>query len=165
MKQSDLLYAIASTLSNIDWAIENAHHLGCEEALEAIATELKTGSYDDLLYWLDDKEVEDLLRKEPEPVDLYVLIDSGIDCSRFDTDGYEPLNDEWSEIDLADLGVRPRTNYWFSEHNFKGNAGHVACTLEGAGFVLEYDRDDSQWTAFRITGLQDGYCWPGECDK
>ena len=160
-----ILTEVRTLLSKIDYIVDNAHHYGCEEALMLVEYEIKNVTYTNLCEFLDKHKSTDMMHKQATAVDLYALVGKGIDCSRFDADGYEPLNDEWYEIDLADLGVRPRTNYWFSALQFDDDWDMLK-RLQDAGFKVEDKWDDQwmTWMGFRITGLQDGYCWPWELE-
>lgn len=82
-----------------------------------------------------------------KPVDLSVPADSGIDMY----------------IDIPSGHYMPRMDYWFCGLQFYDDC-EIAGRLKDAGFEVENKWDDHQrvWVGFRITGLQDGYCWPWE---
>lgn len=102
------------------------------------------------------------------PVDMSVLVDSGIDCLFRNIGGVR-----WSMSELKAICTnqdymdehsepwdfcKPRMHHWFSDFNFDAPLDlHNALTR--AGFMLDY-RD----AAFKIIGLHDGYCWPGEIE-
>jgi hypothetical protein len=99
------------------------------------------------------------------PVDMSVLVDSGIDCEFWGLSGvyngqlvgitdapeYRSLDDFWDRC-------QPRMNYWFSCKNFKSSFTIVK-NLEIAGFVVE---SCMSFTHFQITGVADDRCWPWE---
>jgi hypothetical protein len=99
------------------------------------------------------------------PVDMSVLVGSGIDCEFWDLKGvcngqlvgitdapeYRSLDDFWDRCN-------PRMNYWFSCKNFKSSFTIVK-NLEIAGFVVE---SCMSFTHFQITGIADDRCWPWE---
>jgi hypothetical protein len=99
------------------------------------------------------------------PVDMSVLVGSGIDCEFWDLKGvynghlvaitsapeYRAIGDFWDRC-------KPRMNYWFSCKNFKSSSTIVE-NLELAGFVVE---SCIAFTHFQITGIAEGRCWPWE---
>lgn len=100
-----------------------------------------------------------------KPVDLSVLIDSGIDVDDKDMRGvyYDPL---FFNVDLyIERRSKPRMSYWFSNANdYWGGVGIDAAVtkLVDAGFDVDVNR---QAYAFRIHGLRDNYCWPWEVEQ
>lgn len=133
-------------------------------------------------------EVIDCWRIRPElkPVDLSVLIKSGIDCEFWGTNYHTPLIGKLTDIDNlntryckdnSDKGYwdrcQPRLNHW---HNWQGDD----CPLPD-GFMVQViyrdgDRDTLEssrlhWThyssvediiAFKVLRLTEGYCYPWE---
>ena len=95
-----------------------------------------------------------------KPVDLSVLIDSGIDVDDKDMrDVY--YNPTHFSVDLyIERRSKPRMDYWFSEKNFE-YPGELVWALGNAGFAVEESHDASD---FQITGLLPGYCWPWELE-
>jgi len=129
------------------------------------------------------KEIAEKLEPEIKPVDMSVLVNSGIDCLFSMRVGFDnsPVmchlkcispNGFTSEDDLLWNYCKPRMNYWFSTENFKNVKGLMG-KLEEAGFELEVMYKTiyimgsdyiTAITAFTIKGLQDGYCWPWEVE-
>ena len=98
-----------------------------------------------------------------KPVDLSVLIDSGIDCMDPEygiclIESKYYVNDP--EKAIVWDHVKPRMDYWFSEKNFE-YPGELVWALGNAGFAVEESHDASD---FQITGLLPGYCWPWELE-
>lgn len=172
MKHIDMMYAARAVLSNIDYLIDNAHRLGCEEVLHGIEGELETGAYRDLCEFLDDElwESPDTENTEAKPVDLSVLISSGIDCYFSDDPDYWcctlSAKEKWTSEEITERRIKPRMNYWFSWLNFSAENDWLY-VLSDAGFLVEVDEGDEGDCvhAFRITGLRDGYCWPWEVEE
>lgn len=134
------------------------------------------------------------IKTTKKPVDLSVLIDSGIDCVMGDTLDDKvigPLThidkcsvDEpyWDDINTAWTYCRPRLNHI---HAWQGGD----CPLPFNTMVRIHYRDyvranesyvkragDCYWEhrkephgldiiAFEVVGLADGYCYPWECDE
>ena len=95
-----------------------------------------------------------------DAVYLSVLIDSGIDCCFKQDTKYWQWRSEY-DFDPVKHRVMPRMNYWFCDSNFGVSSFSLIRSLERAGFDVEwYDNIGG----FRINGLQDGYCWPWECE-
>lgn len=123
-------------------------------------------------FWEPDDVVfhksTDMSHKQPTPVDLSVLIDSGIDCLvTFSSDGYvHILSLDWNVDRLVRNRVKPKMNYWFCSLQFDGD-WDIVTRLTNAGFEVEDKWDDHyrEWIGFRIIGLQDNYCWPWEIEE
>lgn len=120
-------------------------------------------------------QVERPLEKvELKPVDMSVLVGSGIDCEFFELGDFPDYCTELSylcELHQHKEGwlyrassgdayshCRPKMNYWFSDFNFQDVFGTTS-DLEAAGFEL-----DARVNIFCIEGLQEGYCWPWESE-
>ena len=103
------------------------------------------------------------------PVDMSVLVGSGIDCEFWDLKGvgyngqlvgitnapeYRSLGDFWDRC-------KPRMGYWFSAMNFK-DADKLVKELRAAGFAGEQTYTTGPTIEFRITGLALNRCWPWE---
>jgi len=105
------------------------------------------------------------------PVDMSVLVGSGIDCEFWGLKGanyngqlvcitdapeykYRSLGDFWDRC-------KPRMNYWFSAMNFR-DADKLVKELRAAGFAVEQTYTTGPTIEFRITGLADDRCWPWE---
>ena len=109
---------------------------------------------------------------KPKPVDMSVLIGSGIDCIFGDADDTYTVTCTLREVKDQHGGqmyrsqldwyihCNPRMNYWFSCNNWEALEYDLLTeNLQIAGFALE-GNDNS----FKIIGLKDGVCWPWECD-
>lgn len=107
------------------------------------------------------------------PVDMSVLVNSGIDCEFWDfvkpnlsfwsglrrmttTGGYErESGTTWSHC-------QPRMGYWLSARNFR-DAEEMIGKLCDAGFEVAFTKSSDDWTLeFKITGIADNRCWPWE---
>jgi hypothetical protein len=102
------------------------------------------------------------------PVDMSVLVGSGIDCEFWDLKGvyngqlvgitdapeYRSLDDFWARC-------QPRMNYWFSAMNFR-DVTALIIKLRNAGFDVERTHTGGPTIEFRITGIADDRCWPWE---
>jgi hypothetical protein len=105
------------------------------------------------------------------PVDMSVLVGSGIDCEFWDLKGvyngqlvgitdapeYRSLDDFWARC-------QPRMNYWFSAMNFR-DVTALIIKLRNAGFDVERTHTGGPTIEFRITGIADDRCWPWEQGK
>jgi len=101
-----------------------------------------------------------------KPVDLSVLIDSGMDvgnCAPINIEWLQPTSDSMNVFAMTKYRYAPRMNYWFSARNFEYPLV-LADKLTDAGFVVVLDEYADHVINFMITGLQDGYYWPWECD-
>lgn len=183
-----LEYALDATETDepwLSWYATNQHG----DVIEDLSGDIYWGSESWEFYRKKEAQpvpwhlLEDYVHKSAEPsvnkalksVDLSVLIDSGIDCEfrtgqLFVFQNLSSINtDEDYPYCAADLQIyrrcKPRMNYWFCGLQFDGD-WHIIKRLTTAGFEVEDKWDDHYriWIGFRITGLQDGYCWPWECE-
>lgn len=118
-----------------------------------------------------DEILADMLKPKLTPVDMSVLVYSGIDCW-FGNKG-SPMKEWYSMLTGVCVGggywrqsprsvhpiCKPRMRYWFGCGNFK-NPDKLLTDLHGAGF-----RVAKGYHQFKITGLREGRCWPWECDE
>lgn len=153
-------------------ALEIYRHFSRKDVEPTFSTMRKTKS----LYEFG-KEIAEKLEPELKPVDMSVLVNSGIDCVFWDWHGREYM-DFLIKIGKGDATFgsskglepkcKPRMNYWFSAENFD-DTFNLIDRLEKAGFVLgksylRLDDGDLHLKAFKIKGLQDGCCWPWEVE-
>lgn len=125
-------------------------------------------------HFADLKSLEDYIKPKLTPVDLSVLIESGIDCE-FSND----LSDwciigklRYVESDAVypyeklNGGIykhcRPRENHWHSLRNCPGVVGRPIVMLEKAGFLIGRSTDGGH---IKINGIRDDRCWPWEADN
>ena len=108
-----------------------------------------------------------------KPVDMSVLVGSGIDCVfgaklKFmspltsTTDRGQPIFHSWADGEWAIC--KPRMNYWFSVKNFD-DYENLERKLVAAGFSLDLHINEmyrNGVVAFSITGLQSNRCYPWE---
>ena len=125
---------------------------------------------------------------KPKPVDMSVLIGSGIDCIFGDAEDYtvtctlRQVKDQHggqmyrSQLDWY-IHCNPRMDYWFSAQNFT-SVGELIASLDKAGFDLSIHwsstqeelngsirRHQGEVESFLICGLKMDRCWPWEIDK
>lgn len=117
------------------------------------------------------KEIAKKLEPELKPVDMSVLMGSGIDCvfSNFNNFRAQRIGSLTGiSSDFYYCGVRekgyeyckPRMNYWFSAENFEDVDGLMK-SLAAAGFSVSKKLYGGLKTqSFMIKDLQDGFCWP-----
>jgi len=115
--------------------------------------------------------IEDwIIEPAKTPVDLSVLVNSGVDCEFWD--GNEDIkffgmlnniisDEKYRYIDREESWpyCQPRMNHWMSPLN--DQKGRMWDLLREAGFAVE-TRD---YYAYRITGVQEGRCMPWEEEK
>lgn len=108
-----------------------------------------------------------------KPVDMSVLVNSGVLCEFSNSDDFnwsccEFLVKTAFSCGLYDYSAkdgrvytycRPLYGYWHSANNFD-RADILANKLNSAGFKVEWD---GLGTSFRITGMQDDYFEPWRC--
>ena len=164
------------------------------EVLRAIA-DGKEVEFHGVLQWEKPKNInpisnpEYLWRIKPTktPVDLSVLIDSGIDCCFWNFDEERKTIDRLTGIYTRKLKYsdgwtlwkfcRPKVGYWYS---WRGGKYPLP-----KGFVVDVLRRDgsqdrlthiepAEWVheewmcdiiAFKVDGLADGYCYPWEIEE
>jgi len=109
------------------------------------------------------------------PVDMSVLVGSGIDCEFWDEgelkilgalNGFEKSSVTTRNYYIDMTGTlfelcKPRMGYWFSAMNFK-DADKLVKELRAAGFAGEQTYTTGPTIEFRITGIADDRCWPWE---
>lgn len=141
----------------------------------------------------DMRALPDCWRIKPAltPIDLSVLIKSGIDCEFSDNSDFPPADRRISYIQgigagfltnqstLYYLFCRPRMNHWHAW--FGGDCPlpegievevevtcHDGSVLRGEANIFNWGRNSYEGgdiIAFKVTGLSDGFCWPWEMDK
>lgn len=136
------------------------------------------------------KAIAEQLKPKLKPVDMSVFIGSGIDCEfsnnlvEFAIAYLKKIKEPNYPYVFRNAGwtyCKPRMDYWFSPLNFI-DAGLIIGELRLAGFKVDveyYYKDvvhaSGNWGAsggvepagilsFKISGLQDGYCWPWEVE-
>ena len=103
------------------------------------------------------------------PVDMSVLVGSGINCEFWDLKGvyvgqlvgitdapeyrYRSLDDFWARCQPP--------GYWFSAMNSR-DVNALIIKLRNAGFDVDRTHTGGPTVEFRITGLADDRCWPWE---
>lgn len=107
------------------------------------------------------------------PVDMSVLVDSGVDCEFLSSTGTILLICKLA----AGMGAasqpyrsgviggcfsqcRPRMNHWHSTANCGESGPDVVLRLRDAGFNVEYDASDAAFYIVADKALCDGRCWP-----
>ena len=137
-------------------------------------------------------ELEASIGKQKTPVDLSALIKSGIDCEVSDAKFANAVN-TYPIRTLVSIGekslryfvntaveyrfCRPRMNHW---HVWMGGdcplpEGLIVDVALRGGDALkeesphllrwEHHLDDRDIIAFRVVGLEEGYCWPWEVEN
>ncbi len=107
-----------------------------------------------------------------KPVDMSVLVDSGIDCEFSGVECFaDPAVGQISAIGDEKGGYlrgmtrygycRPRLDHWHSPKNC-GGIPMIWKRLVEAGFDVELDEDANYVHAFRISGESKGRCYPWE---
>lgn len=149
-----------------------------------VPDELKREAIEYLIGWRNGESdlVVDMLSKtiksKLKPVDMSVLVGSGVDCVFCDCKDFKGMEFHYSMLDKIKLPeksaldtlyvsynnvpwfyCKPRMNYWFSFHNFEVSTPLIRRDLHDAGFDADLDAKDF---SFIINGLREGYCWPWE---
>lgn len=121
------------------------------------------------------KDIAEKLEPELKPVDMSVLVNSGVDCvfAGKHVGGLVVISESKThpyKNDLNDVRHRkckPRMNYWFSAENFK-DVKDLVKKLEEAGFELEIISKTiygyTTITAFMIKDKKANRCWPWEVE-
>ncbi len=127
-----------------------------------------TGKYLMNTFFENPSEVR--IKPKLKPVDLSVLVDSGILCEMWNSDGqslpksvaflkYAGINSDYPyQVQSGGFWryCRPALLYWQCASNLE----KPLADFISAGFLYVFNPSD---TAFRITGLREGFCWPWEC--
>ena len=164
-----------------DWIV--AHYEAMNKGGQSQSRTHEAGLWGNTQFGPNVTSKQELWRVVPSnhrvPVDMSVLINSGIEC--------EFWNDYWMDESnhrtlsyLTSLSVKdfilgecyvssgwgdavytccqPKLNHWFSFRNFD-NLNKVISGMTRAGFDVSVD---DEYYAFQIKGLQEGHCWPWE---
>lgn len=120
---------------------------------------------------LDNREIA----PAKTPVDLSVLVNSGVDCEFWD--GNEDIkffgmlnniisDEKYRYIDREESWpyCQPRMNHWMSPRN--DNEAVMWDKLRDAGFIVHVAYDNfGEVQDYAVEGVQDGRCMPWEVEK
>lgn len=128
-------------------------------------------------HWLENTE-EVRVKPTLTPVDMSVLVASGIDCEFSDSlfEGVPligSLTADCGDHYVSDCGqewgaFRPRMDHWHSLRNLAERDGWIPGTTDAvhalrcAGFDVDQSSDGQH---LRFNGAQDGRCYPWESDQ
>ena len=145
------------------------------EELKRKAVDLVLINYTSIADWVKiwgDLEGEILATQQTKkPVDMSVLVDSGVLCVFSDSHNLKlkgfllQISHETYALDNFTTWkyCRPLYGHWHSAKNFGDVEGFIA-KLVDAGFCVGTDKCYGVTEHFRIIGLQDGYCYPWESE-
>ena len=155
--------------------VHERHALSIYRQVEKSAPRFTTISAESLYQF--GKEIAEKLEPELKPVDMSMLIGSGVDCAFSDD-----LRDLDTEEAFAFLGkvnqesmrflttenypfnyCKPRMNYWFSADNFD-DVDDLLTRLNKAGFEIILKSTADGIVSFMIKDKKADRCWPWEVE-
>lgn len=121
-------------------------------------------------------KIQEAIKPKKTPVDMSVLIDSGIDCIFHNAEGefidiLSRIDGSWfisedchGNLCTEFLQCKPRMNYWFSACNFIDVDQLIDNIVESGFRVCTIRNDDGGIEAFKILGVNvaEDRCWPWE---